>query len=116
MRLEPETITPLIGAVREAFGANAQVWLFGSRADDAQRGGDIDLYIETDFESDIVARRAKLRLRLAAIFGDQKIDLAVRPRNRVPHPLHLIAREEGILLGGDSGGRHSQPPRNATSR
>lgn len=98
MRLDPDTVAPTVRAVRETFGANAEVWLFGSRADDNMRGGDIDFYIETDFERDIVARRATLRQELAGIFGEQKIDLAVRPRCRDLHPLHLIAREQGIRL------------------
>jgi len=98
MRLDPSTITPLLRAVQEVFGANAEVWLFGSRADDEERGGDIDLYIETDFDRDIVERRSTLRRQLEKTFGDQKIDLAVRPRNRAPHPLHVIARAQGVLL------------------
>jgi hypothetical protein len=44
--------------VHEAFGANADVWLFGSGTDDTKRGGDIDLFIETDLDRDIVARRS----------------------------------------------------------
>ena len=79
-------------------GEDAEVWLFGSRTDDTKRGGDIDLYIETDIERDIVFRRSKLRRQLEEIFGDQKIDLAVRPRSRPLHPLHEIARHQGILL------------------
>lgn len=98
MRLAPETIAPMLRAVRESFGDDAQVWLFGSRTDDAKRGGDIDLYIETGIERDIVTRRSDLRRRLEAIYGDQKIDLAIRPRSRVPHPLHEIARAQGLLL------------------
>jgi predicted nucleotidyltransferase len=99
MRLDPETIGPLLDAVRGAFGDNAQVWLFGSRADDSLRGGDIDLYIETDVDKNLVALRSKLLRRLEDIFGEQKIDLSVRPRSRTPHPLHEIARDQGILLG-----------------
>lgn len=98
MRLDADHIPPLVQAVRESFGDDAEVWLFGSRTDDTKRGGDIDLYIETDREHDIVSRRSNLLRRLEAIFGDRKIDLAVRPRSRTPHPLHEIARERGIRL------------------
>ena len=42
-------------------------------------------------------RRENAR-QLEEIFGDQKIDLAVRPRSRPLHPLHAIAREQGIRL------------------
>jgi len=58
MRLDQEKIPLLVRAVHEAFGANADVWLFGSRTDDTKRGGDIDLYVETDLDRDIVARRS----------------------------------------------------------
>jgi predicted nucleotidyltransferase len=99
MRLTPATIGPLLDAVHETFGDNAEVWLFGSRADDSRRGGDIDLYIETDIDKNLVALRSKLLRKLEDIFGEQKIDLSVRPRSRAPHPLHEIARDQGILLG-----------------
>jgi predicted nucleotidyltransferase len=99
MRLDPATITPLLRAVRESFGDDAEVWLFGSRVDDTRHGGDIDLYVETDIDRDIVTRRSDLLRRLEAIYGEQKIDLAIRPRSRAPHPLHEIARERGIRLG-----------------
>jgi predicted nucleotidyltransferase len=102
MRLEPEAIPPLLSAVREHFGADAEVWLFGSRTDDTKRGGDIDLYIETDIEREIVSRRSRLLRRLEKIYGDRKIDLAVRPRSRAPHRLHEIAREQGIRLSDDA--------------
>jgi predicted nucleotidyltransferase len=98
MRLDPATIPPLLRAVRESFGDDAEVWLFGSRADDNRHGGDIDLYVETDVDRDIVTRRSDLLRRLEAIYGEQKIDLAIRPRSRAPHPLHEIARERGIRL------------------
>jgi len=46
----------------------------------------------------MVARRSELLVRLTESFGGQKIDLAVRPRSRPPHPSHVIAAESGILL------------------
>jgi hypothetical protein len=100
MRLDQEKIPLLARAVPESFGVKATVRLFDSRTDDSKRGGDMDLYIETDLDRDIVARRSALLVRLADIFGDQKIDVAVRPRSRLPDPLHVIAVESGILLSG----------------
>lgn len=82
-------------AIREAvarhFGADAQVLLFGSRTDDARRGGDIDLYVETDL-APADANRAKL-LTIADIqlaIGEQKIDLVVSP---LTNPRGLLRRE-----------------------
>ncbi len=39
------------------LGAPNRVWLFGSRANDDQVGGDIDLLIETEAILQIVCRR-----------------------------------------------------------
>ena len=98
MRLPADTIAPLLRAARDTFGADAQAWLFGSRTNDSKHGGDIDLYVKTDIEHDTVARRSMLLRQLEEIFGEQKIDLAVRPRSRPLHPLHIIAREQDIAL------------------
>ena len=46
MRLTTSQIETIRQAARQNFGAGASVWLFGSRVDDARRGGDVDLYIE----------------------------------------------------------------------
>jgi len=35
----------ILQATRKNFGADAKVWLFGSRVDDARCGGDVDLYV-----------------------------------------------------------------------
>ena len=47
MRLKPEVRGLIVKLCRQHFGADARVWLFGSRLDDKALGGDIDLYIET---------------------------------------------------------------------
>jgi predicted nucleotidyltransferase len=48
MRLLPEQIEHVVTASRELLGADARVWLFGSRVRDDVRGGDIDLPVEAD--------------------------------------------------------------------
>lgn len=67
-------------AARRHFGPHAIVLLFGSRTDNAKRGGDIDLLVESPLPTE-EAERAKIRtiadIQLA--LGDQKIDLVVTP-------------------------------------
>ena len=46
MRLSPAERRAIDTAAREAFPPGTRVMLFGSRTDDARRGGDIDLLIE----------------------------------------------------------------------
>lgn len=45
MRLNASQIEAIKQEAGHFFGARAGVWLFGSRVDDRQRGGDIDLYV-----------------------------------------------------------------------
>jgi predicted nucleotidyltransferase len=76
---------------------SAKILLFGSRANDAEKGGDIDLLVE----SLVLDFNAKLEI-LAAIkaeIGDQKIDL-VLSRNRFedPDPFIKIISEQAIEI------------------
>ena len=45
MRLNQHQIETLKRLGTENFGTQAKLILFGSRADDSRRGGDIDLYV-----------------------------------------------------------------------
>ena len=48
MRLSAAQTQLIVHCVRQQFGADAQVLLFGSRLDDTARGGDVDLLIESE--------------------------------------------------------------------
>ncbi|MFI5343922.1 MAG: hypothetical protein ACHQUC_06850 [Chlamydiales bacterium] len=98
VRLQVDQITALVSATHDCFGTTSTIWLFGSRADDTKIGGDIDLYIETDMQSDIVAAKLKMRSLIWKVFGDQKIDILVRSTKEKPSPMHIIAKESGIQL------------------
>jgi len=52
----------------------AKVYLFGSRADDTQKGGDIDVLILANRRLDW-KEKSKIRWSFAEEFGEQKIDL-----------------------------------------
>ena len=47
MRLTHAQREQIMRAIHERIGGDAEVWLYGSRADDGERGGDVDLLIRT---------------------------------------------------------------------
>ena len=47
MRLSADQIEAIKQETAHFFGADARVWLFGSRVDDTARGGDVDLYVQS---------------------------------------------------------------------
>ena len=99
MRLNLGTRALIVKLCRQHFGANARVWLFGSRLDDTALGGDIDLYIET-----ILAQESWPRAEAAFIWdfceaqGEQKIDLIPAHPEHANLPIHQVARSEGVEL------------------
>jgi len=79
------------------FGPDVKVWLFGSRVDDQKKGGDIDLYIETEKPC---ALEDKLRLtsRLQRAIGFRKIDVLVSGMGSKNKSIYDTAKNEGVLL------------------
>lgn len=49
MRLTASQTRLVADRVRRHLGARAKIWLFGSRLDDHKRGGDVGLYVETEY-------------------------------------------------------------------
>lgn len=74
MRLTEFEINAIKQTAREVFGANVQVYLFGSRVDDAKKGGDIDLYIKTEV-GDKFNHKIKFLVALEQKIGEQKVDV-----------------------------------------
>lgn len=95
MRLSPEEIRAIREEV-QLLDPAAGIILHGSRADDTQRGGDIDLLVITDK----VGFRDLLRLRRGILdrIGWQHLDLVLRRRDQLDEPLATVARETGIKL------------------
>lgn len=93
MRLTPEQIRAIKEVVCES-DPDAEIFLFGSRANDSKRGGDIDLLIlSTTIDPD--ARR-RIKLRLLDRLGAQKIDLIVA--KDASKPFIRIVQQEGRRL------------------
>ena len=83
MRLAYEEQLAISDAIRQA-DADAIVYLFGSRADDASKGGDIDLLV--------LSKKINLMTKLDILaqlhqkLGERKIDIAVYPDATRPFP------------------------------
>ena len=101
MRLTDHQIESIRATVADVFGVDAEVWLFGSRVDDQQRGGDIDLLIKTNYVDAMQIARAEINLlsRLQAKLGEQKIDVLVEyPTRETYPPIFRVAKQTGIML------------------
>lgn len=98
MRLEPGEVKAIKAAAAHAFGADAIVRLFGSRADDARRGGDIDLHVEVACDLDAWKARARFEDNLFAQIERQRVAVILR-RGVVPmRGIDVIAHRDGIPL------------------
>lgn len=53
MRISDQSAQMATAIISDQFGADAKIWLFGSRADDSKRGGDVDLFVEATSTSTI---------------------------------------------------------------
>jgi hypothetical protein len=84
--------------IREAglrhFGVTPLV--FGSRLDDVQRGGDIDLYIDQPMDAcQAQQRETRLWTELQKRLGERKIDIVTAHPGR-ERPIDRIARATGV--------------------
>lgn len=95
MRLTNTQIDIIRKATSQSFGEDALVWLFGSRLDDAKRGGDVDLYVETSHRQTLVPElRCKIALEDSL---DLSIDLIVKEPGK-DKPIYNLAKAQGVRL------------------
>jgi predicted nucleotidyltransferase len=97
MRLNEKSVATIKEAAKTYFDENTRVYLFGSRADDSQKGGDIDLYVETKVSEDLLKRKLRMLAMLHKVLGEQKIDIVIK-RAESKRYIDEIAKNEGIAL------------------
>ncbi len=99
MRLTPSQAKVTKNTVERVLGIPCRVWLFGSRADDLRRGGDIDLMVETE---EILDNRADTICRLYGALimalGDRQLDIVLKDARTGDAPIFEIARRTGVML------------------
>jgi predicted nucleotidyltransferase len=99
MRLTKVQADAIRTAPADVFGDDAEVWLFGSRADDQRRGGDIDLLVRPGRNAldQPFHRRVRFLARLERSLGERKIDVVVEaPLD--DRPIVRVARATGVRL------------------
>lgn len=93
MRLAHDEQSAISDAIRQA-DADALIYLFGSRADDAAKGGDIDLLV--------LSKKIDLMMKLDILaqlhqkLGERKIDIAVYSDSTRPFPRMVM--QQGVRL------------------
>ena len=93
--MTPDQAETVRQKLRRHLGEHARIWLFGSRADDQRRGGDVDLYVEPTQPAGLVDR-----LRCSSELADAldlQVDLIVQQPGR-ELPIYRIAKKQGVLL------------------
>ena len=99
MRLTAAQIDTIKSTAQAVLGQGVQVTLFGSRVDDEQKGGDVDLMVEVPQP---LKEPAMIAARIASLVSrglqGRKVDVLLRAPNLMEQPIHRIAAQQGIAL------------------
>ena len=98
MRLSSKDHKSIKESFLELF-QKGDIYLFGSRVNDAKKGGDIDLYIIPAKKLSLEERlekKSKFRLSLENKIGEKKIDIVISKYKK--REIELEALETGIKL------------------
>lgn len=99
MRLEAHSIETIQQTVLHECGPQAQARLFGSRLDDAAKGGDIDLHILLPQDVPRPAwLAALLSAKLERRLGGRKVDVRLLSPGMARQPIDQVALSEGEVL------------------
>jgi predicted nucleotidyltransferase len=99
MRRSPDQVQAIRHAATASFGDDTAVWLFGSRVDDAKKGGDIDLLVRPapTAADQPFAKKVRMLTLLERLLGERKIDLVIEQPHD-PRPIVQVAHTTGIQI------------------
>jgi hypothetical protein len=99
MRLADAEHAAIVALAKRRFGQHAIVRLFGSRTDDGEIGGDIDLHIQAESpELATLANELEFAVELKDLIDHEKIDVIVRGPGHSPRGIDDVALRTGIVL------------------
>ncbi len=96
MRISKEHKLIIKNVAHKIFG-DATIWLFGSRANNNQRGGDIDLLIETK-NNVTLEDKIKFLTHLETSGIARKVDVLIKSPNCENLSIFETAKETGVIL------------------
>jgi Nucleotidyltransferase domain. len=99
MRLTSFEIETIKESAFRIFGTQIELYLFGSRTKDLERGGDIDLCIKNESDKPLSVR-SKIRFiaDLVVRLGDQKVDVVLDNNKRNDSSFIQTIYKTGIRL------------------
>lgn len=99
MRLSPSQRLALKQQFARQLGDDCEVRLFGSRLDDAARGGDVDLLVQCPRRVERkVWHAARLAVGAERLLQGRKVDVLLVDPDTVLEPVHHVALQTGVLL------------------
>ena len=99
MRLTDHQIAAIRILAYQLAGTQSRVRVFGSRIDDTQQGGDLDLMLELPEPVENPAfLAAQLAAKVSRLMNGRKVDVLLSAPNLMRLPIHDIAFKEGIIL------------------
>lgn len=89
MRLSTKQIETISRTVSNLLGAGSATYLFGSRLDDAARGGDVDILVVTEHRPSRL-EKARVRMELEKRL-ELPVDIVFMVHGEEPTPFQAIA-------------------------
>jgi predicted nucleotidyltransferase len=95
MRIQPEEQAAIISTIT-SFDNESEIYLFGSRLDDAKRGGDIDILVK----SDVICRSmlAHIEDELFKKIDEQKIDFVLTMKKELNAFAKMVLAKGAVQL------------------
>lgn len=99
MRLTEHQKINIKRLAKEEFGQAVIVMVFGSRAHDAGKGGDLDLLVVTDDPlMNPALQAARFGSRVERLMNGRKVDVLIKAPSLKELPIHAIAQSTGVPL------------------
>ena len=101
MRLSSNEVEIIKKCFYAQYGEQDRLWLFGSRVNNEARGGDIDLYIETNITNirEASDKKFEFLFSLNMQLGEQKIDIVQNILSLGYEQLiYTMAKKTGVQL------------------
>ena len=99
MRLTDEEVQSVRRLAQEVGGQRSRVRVFGSRLDDAARGGDLDIMLELpEPVANPALMAAQMSAQVSRVMHGRKVDVLLSAPNLMRLPIHEVAFSEGQLL------------------